>query len=101
MTEYLRPVPPVNQTARAVSRCPQNTPPTDDELEAKNVDSLIVIADAVFRFKPSEPKTPVVPIAAKSKELKKEVEDGVKPEREKPSEIFADISKEYNLENVK
>jgi len=71
----------------------------DDELESKNIESLKIIADAVSRFKPSEAKTPVVPIAAKNEELKKEIEDS-ETQREKPSEVFSEISKDFNLSSV-
>jgi len=73
---------------------------TEDELGGKNLEQLSLLADAVSRFKPSEVKPPVVPIAPKSEELKKEVEDS-DVTREKPSEIFANISKDFNLGNVR
>ncbi len=73
---------------------------TDDELKAKNIDNLTQIADTVSRLQPSDAKSPVIPIAPKDENLRKEVEDSMKGVREKPSEIFAEVSKNFNMTNV-
>ncbi|MCP4651706.1 MAG: DUF2213 domain-containing protein [PVC group bacterium] len=73
---------------------------SDEELEKSDIPSLKIITDAVSRFKPSEAKTPVVPIAPKSEELKKEIEDSEEVKRENPSEIFSKINEKFNLSSV-
>lgn len=73
---------------------------SDEELEDKELKSLIEIEDAVSRFAPSEEKPNVLPIAPK--EGKEEMEKELKKDSERIdfSRVFEDVNKEFNMSNL-
>jgi len=67
----------------------------DAELEKMPLKELSIIADAVFRFAPSQEKPPVIPVVGKDKEeFDKSVEDS-KTKRIDPKEMFAETKKDF------
>ncbi len=72
---------------------------SDEELEAKNLNSLKEIADAVSRFAPSEDKPEVIPVAGKDDKKKMEDEIG-KEERIDFSKVFDDVRSEFNMQGL-
>ena len=71
---------------------------SDEELEVKNLDSLIEIEDTVSRFAPSEEKPNVLPVVPKEDKEKMEKELKKDSERIDFSRVFEDTNKDFEMD---
>lgn len=69
---------------------------SDEELDAKDLSTLKIIADAVSKFSPSEQKPEVLPVPPQAD--KEKIAEELKGKRIDFSKVFDDINKEFGIE---